>query len=100
MSQNLAIAATLARAMLDPVKVNHHINNLLRSRTQWQNITLGLLIFILVFVTFFYHTYQNINDRLRKINKEQKIQRELLTKLTKEKNQIEKKSKLRYRIWT
>ena len=92
MSQHLTVR-------LDPAKVQSHTNNLVKSRNHWQNISLGLFFFILVFVTLFYHTYRNTDQRLKEISKKQERQTALLEKLNEEKNQRAKKSTPRYRTW-
>ena len=78
-------------AIIDLGKVKSHTSELTKSRNHWQNICISLFFFMLVFVTFFYHTYQNVDQRLKEINKEQKRQTALLKKLVEEKNQKTKK---------
>ena len=68
-----------------PPGYQQRLTEVVLSRDHWQNITLGLFVFILAFVTFFYHTYQNVDEKLKKINKEQKRQTALFKKLTEEK---------------
>ena len=83
--------------ILDPARVQQKIAELVTSRNHWQKITLGLFIFILAFVTFFYHTYQNVDQKLKELKEEQKRQTAILKKLLKEKNQNEKKSLTKYK---
>ena len=71
---------------LDPVKTQRHIAEL-------------VTFFILMFVTFFFNTYQNVNERLQKIEEKQERQTVLLEKLYEEKIQNEKKYPPRYKIY-
>ena len=83
---------------MDPVEVGLKVTELVTSRNHWQKTTLYLFFFILLFVTFFFSTYQNVEKRLQEIKEEQKEQKTLLENFYKEKDQNEKKYLLRYRI--